>query len=41
MGKSLLKKRFSVKDSGSNKTLGRIKADFQMYWMRRFDFVLR
>ena len=27
-GKSLLKKRFSVKDRGSNETLGRIEADF-------------
>ena len=28
MSKSLLKKRFTVKDRGSNKTLGKIEADF-------------
>ena len=36
--KSLLKKRFSIKDLGSNETLGRIEADFRMYPTRRFDF---
>ena len=41
MSKSLLEKRFSVKDRGSNETLGRIEADFQMYRIRRFDFGLR
>ena len=30
MSYSLLKKRFSVKDQGSNETLGKIEADFQM-----------
>ena len=28
MSKSLLKKSFTVKDRGSNKTLGKIEADF-------------
>ena len=28
MSYSLLKKRFSVKDQGSNETLGKIEADF-------------
>lgn len=41
MRKSLLKKRFLVKDRGSNETLGRIAADFYMYLTRRFDFGLR
>ena len=41
MSKSLLKKRFSVKDRGSNETLGRIEADFLMHPTRRFDFGLR
>ena len=30
MSYSLLKKGFSVKDQGSNETLGKIEADFQM-----------
>ena len=30
MSYSLLKNRFSVKDQGSNETLGKIEADFQM-----------
>ena len=41
MSKSLLKKRFSVKDQRLNETLGRIEADFLMYLMRRYDFGLR
>ena len=41
MIKSLLKKKFSVKDRGSNETLGRIEADFLMHPTRRFDFGLR
>ena len=41
MIKSLLKKIFSIKDRGSNETLGRIGADFLMYRTRRFDFGLR
>ena len=41
MSKSLLEKSFSVKDRGSNETLGRIEADFYMYPTRRFDFGLR
>ena len=41
MIKSLLKKRFSAKDRGSNETLGRFEADFLMHPTRRFDFGLR
>ena len=41
MSYSLLKKRFCVKDRGSNETLGKIEADFWMYAMRTFDFGLR
>ena len=41
MSQRLLKKRFSVKDRGSNETLGKIEADFEMYRMCTFDFGLR
>ena len=40
MSKSLLRKRFSVKDRGSNEMLGKIEADFKMYPTLRFDFGL-
>ena len=39
MGKSLFKKKFSVKDRRSTETLGKIEADFLMY--PSFDFGLR
>ena len=41
MSQILLKKRFSVKHRGSNKTLAKTEADFQMYPARTFDFGLR
>ena len=41
MSKSLFKKRFSVKDRGSDETLGKIEADFYMYLVYTFDFGLR
>ena len=37
MSKSLLRKRFSVKERGSNEMLGKIEADFKMYPTRRFE----
>ena len=36
MSKSLFKKRFSVKDRGSNETLGKIEADFKMHLTHTF-----
>ena len=41
MSKSLLIKRSSIKDQGSNETLGEIEADFQVNPTRTFDFGLR
>ena len=41
MSLRLLKKRFSVKDRGSNETLGKIEPDFEMYPTFTFDFGLR
>ena len=41
MSKSLLIKRSSITDQGSNETLGKIEANFYMYPTRTFDFGLR
>ena len=41
MSKSLFKKGFSVKDRGSDETLGKIEADFYRYLVYTFDFGLR
>ena len=41
MSKSLFKKGFSVKDRGSDETLGKIEANFYMYLVYTFDFGLR
>ena len=41
MSKRVLKKRFSLKERGSNETLGKVEADLWMYPTRTFDFGLR